>query len=281
MGEIRFVTDTEQFLSENKGLVYGTIKEFNFDTIFGKNMTYDEILQIGMTAFNQAATIFCGEARAFAGYARKDIHSALMEKYRRSFEQETLDNFLKTKKKNDTIRLVTDNMGLVHSVIRRNNFETTLGYCMDYDDLVQIGSMALLRAAETFNGESKFSTYAYKVILNALTDEYRRRSKDLKQEYIFLDADNGKEILSATVGGIDDQLIMSEKHIMMLITQAKSRYAGVTLKGIEALVLRANGYQVREIAQMYDSKSNHVGAWISRAATCLRKDEAFVELMSV
>jgi len=68
---------------------------------------------------------------------------------------------------------------------------------------------------------------------------------------------------------------------MELIAAAKNRYAGVTLKGIEALVLRANGYQVREIAQMYDSKSNHVGAWISRAATCLRKDEAFAELMSV
>ena len=278
---IRFSSDNEQFLSDNMGLVYGTISEFNFDTIFGKNTTYDEVLHIGMAAFNRAATIFCGEARVFAGFARKTVHTALMDEYKKLFVQETLESYLEAKKKRDIVGLVTDNIGLVHSVIRRNNFEATLSHCMDYDDLAQIGSMALLRAEETFNGESKFSTYAYKVILNALTDEYRRRSKDLKQEYISLDAENGKEILPATVGGIDDQLIISEKYIMELITAAKNRYTGVTLKGIEALVLRANGYQVGEIAQMYGSKSNHVGAWISRAATCLRKDEAFAELMSV
>ena len=53
-------------------------------------------------------------------------------------------------------RYVTENMGLVHMVIKRY-----IGFGTEYEDLVQIGSIGLIKAAENFDKEKniKFSTY--------------------------------------------------------------------------------------------------------------------------
>lgn len=47
---------------------------------------------------------------------------------------------------------------------------------------------------------------------------------------------------------------------------------GVARLGIEALELKVKGYSGADIAQLYQTKPNHIGAWISRAAEKLRKD---------
>ena len=48
---------------------------------------------------------------------------------------------------------------------------------------------------------------------------------------------------------------------------------------MEALALKVKGYTGADIARMYHTKPNHVGAWISRAAEKLRGDEVFVSLL--
>ena len=50
-------------------------------------------------------------------------------------------------------------------------------------------------------------------------------------------------------------------------------YKGAARLGIEALELKVlEGYGVTDIAHMYSTKPNLVGAWISRAAKLMRED---------
>ena len=46
--------------------------------------------------------------------------------------------------------------------------------------------------------------------------------------------------------------------------------------GIEALELKIRGYSGADIARLYHTEPNHVGAWISRAKAKLKKDAAFM-----
>ncbi len=68
-------------------------------------------------------------------------------------------------------KLIVDNMGLVKSTARR-----FIGRGTDFDDLVQIGSVGLIKAAKAFDPKLgyEFSTYAFSMI----TGELRRHFRD-------------------------------------------------------------------------------------------------------
>ena len=98
--------------------------------------------------------------------------------------------------------LVERNMGLVKSIVGRFT-----GRGVEYDDLVQIGALGLLKAVERFNPELKvkFSTYAVPLIIGEIKQYLRtdglikvsRGEKELVQKVMrarthFL-AENGKE----------------------------------------------------------------------------------------
>eukprot|EP00814_Leptocylindrus_danicus_P007307 CAMPEP_0116006890 /NCGR_PEP_ID=MMETSP0321-20121206/1988_1 /TAXON_ID=163516 /ORGANISM="Leptocylindrus danicus var. danicus, Strain B650" /LENGTH=456 /DNA_ID=CAMNT_0003475511 /DNA_START=228 /DNA_END=1598 /DNA_ORIENTATION=- len=59
-------------------------------------------------------------------------------------------------------KLVMANMGLVHAVVKGNRFQGGLRNAASYEELVQEGSLGLLRAAELFDPSRglRFSTYA-------------------------------------------------------------------------------------------------------------------------
>lgn len=67
--------------------------------------------------------------------------------------------------------LINSNLGLVKSTVRR-----FLNRGTEYDDLVQIGTIGLIKAAQAFNPELgfNFSTYAFSMI----TGELRRHFRD-------------------------------------------------------------------------------------------------------
>lgn len=69
-----------------------------------------------------------------------------------------------------TNRLVTDNLGLVHSCCHK-----FAGRNIEYDDLFQIGCVGLIKAAERFDEEKGFcfSTYAVPVILGEIKRVFR------------------------------------------------------------------------------------------------------------
>ena len=60
---------------------------------------------------------------------------------------------------------IEQNLGLVHSVAKR-----FLGRGVEYDDLVQIGSIGLIKAVKNFDESTgyKFSTYAVPMIIGEI-----------------------------------------------------------------------------------------------------------------
>jgi RNA polymerase sigma-70 factor, ECF subfamily len=68
--------------------------------------------------------------------------------------------------------LLRNHMALVHGVCRR-----ILGNPDDALDATQEALVAIARKIGSFDGRSKFSTWAYRVATNAALDEARRRSR--------------------------------------------------------------------------------------------------------
>lgn len=64
-----------------------------------------------------------------------------------------------------TDKYIEENMGLVHSVARK-----FLGRNVEYEDLVSIGSIGLIKAAQKFDEtlNCKFSTYAFPLIMGEI-----------------------------------------------------------------------------------------------------------------
>jgi len=154
---------------------------------------------------------------------------------------------------------------------------------LGYDDLYQVGCLALCHAAATYNGSTKFETYAQVVVKNKLMDHCRAVLKK-RPPMRYLDApasdDNRctlEDIIS--VDAEDSLNSLSEADILKILDSVKTSYNGVTLKGIKAIELKIKGYTGKEIAALYGVKSTHVGAWISRAAAKLRKDSRFLSMI--
>ena len=98
--------------------------------------------------------------------------------------------------------LVVENMNLVYFLIRKY-FPT---FAKD-EDLQQVGCIGLCRAVETWDdSKSTFSTYASKVIINAIRNELRARRKHPKTtslNAIVKNSDDLMEIMDTLVGEED------------------------------------------------------------------------------
>ena len=70
----------------------------------------------------------------------------------------------------------------------------------EYEDLVQVGNLGLIKAAKTYNGSVKFATYASRCIVNELYMYFRKNNKHISvvslDEIVFTDSD-GKDITLA------------------------------------------------------------------------------------
>lgn len=77
----------------------------------------------------------------------------------------------------DRDELVTENKKLVHFVA--NKFRHLINSSFDYDDLVQVGYIGLMKAADRFekNGKAKFNTFAYSVIEGEIRNYLRDKSR--------------------------------------------------------------------------------------------------------
>ena len=76
----------------------------------------------------------------------------------------------------DENRLITDNMGLINMVVKRYT-----GFGVDYEDLFQIGSVGLIKAAKAFDAGKnlQFSTYAVAKITGEIKT-YLRDNGEIK-----------------------------------------------------------------------------------------------------
>lgn len=171
----------------------------------------------------------------------------------------------------DKAKLVEENIRVVNAVIKKEICLNNQDIDLEFDELYQIGCLALCKAATLFD-ESKganFFTYAYRIVKNTLLDHCRK--VQCKQKYM---SDTGGSIPEGAAGTSDEEISEAQfwKSFSKITRYAKSKYTGVVLKGIEAIEFKTLGYNGNEIAKLYGVKVNHVNAWISKARAKLRND---------
>lgn len=176
----------------------------------------------------------------------------------------------------DQRKLVEDNLDLIDRVIKKKfRFdETVLG--LEYDDLYQVGAMGLCKAAAHYQAVpgAKFETYAYQVVKNTILDHMRNvlRRRDAYTLYL---QDKSHSMLKPHT--LDQAL--GEKITLQALDDSKGRYSASVRTGIEAISLKAQGYNGVDIAEQFGVKENYIAACISRARKYLQKDKAFLKMI--
>ena len=157
--------------------------------------------------------------------------------------------------------------------------ETVFG--LSYDDLFQEGCICLCKAAKTYDGKTaKFETYAKVVIKNGLLNYCRTMCAGYKRQLPLQELVDSGESSRTFLDflSVEDftEAALSDLTTFDLLELVKEEYSGVARLGIEALELKVKGLSGSEIARLYGVAPNHVGAWISRAAEKLRKNDRFL-----
>lgn len=160
-------------------------------------------------------------------------------------------------------QLVEDNINLVHKVINDKVHCMNLISAFAREDLFQIGCIGLCKAVATDKGGC-FSTYAYRLIWNEICDALSKNIRSIKNEIV---VDELPEDTSFNCCVESENRVVLYKVMDNLNNVPKS-----TRKGIQALMLKEQGYTCREIGDMYGVRANVVTAWISKARKRLRSE---------
>lgn len=156
-------------------------------------------------------------------------------------------------------KMVEDNLGLVGKVIRDKVHGLGQAEMMEYDDLFQIGSIGLCKAAATDKGGSAFSTYAYRLIWNEICDALVKQSRIQKREQ------NREGEQSVAASDVAEQWELRE-----MLSKAETAAEGAAARGIHALKLFTLGYSSQEIADLMQAQPGTVRLWMTKARRFLR-----------
>lgn len=183
-------------------------------------------------------------------------------------------------------KLTEDHLSIVAKVI-----QTLTCGCMyvSYDerqDLLQIGNLALCKAAMNYDGSRPFETYAKVVIRNAIYDYWRSLQKE-RTYTCSMDAiadnetDTSYQQLLADTSSLQN---WEQEHNLRSIYEYLQTLQNVNCttikKGIQALLLQQNGYTSQEISKHYGVPASHVRAWKSKARKYLQQDATLYALLS-
>ena len=157
--------------------------------------------------------------------------------------------------------LVERNMGLVGKVIKDKVHGLGQLGVPSYEDLYQIGCIGLCKAAISDKGRC-FSTYAYRLIWNAICDELIRATRLSGKEQPF-------DSLEDPIDDIQKEAL-DTFDLGLALQQAKDSAQGVTAKGIHCLELTAQGYSSQEIAAIVHAEAATVRMWMTKARRYLR-----------
>lgn len=190
--------------------------------------------------------------------------------------------------KNDR-KLIEDNMHTVEITVKRimKKFGISKN---EYEDYCQIGYLVLCSKVQRYDGSTRFSTFADKVLTNAFIDKYRfekNRNKELLSldDVCSEDSDgNGVSLAEFLVAdtNVENEVLskITNDAIKKYIASAKTKCsAKTTVRGFEALELKLEGYSGEEIANMFDVPSNSLRSWMSRAKKALLNEKDFVALV--
>lgn len=183
-------------------------------------------------------------------------------------------------------KLTEDHLSIVAKVIQ--NLTCGCRY-VSYDerqDLLQIGNLALCKAAMNYDGSRPFETYAKVVIRNAIYDYWRSLQKE-RTYTCSMDAiadnetDTSYQQLLANTSSLQN---LEQEHNLRSIYEYLQTLQNVNCttikKGIQALLLQQNGYTSQEISKHYGVPASHVRAWKSKARKYLQQDATLYTLLS-
>ncbi len=166
--------------------------------------------------------------------------------------------------------IVEANMGLVGKVIKDKVHGLGQNTAFGYEDLFQIGCIGLCKAAATDKGGC-FSTYAYRLIWNEICDALIKASRIQENEFYIEDNLTGR--VEKTLCERDLLLLCEQK---LLVQTVKERASGMTLKGIDCLLLSVQGYKSADIAKSMDADPGTVRMWMTQARRFLREQPEII-----
>lgn len=183
-------------------------------------------------------------------------------------------------------KLTEDHLSIVAKVIQTLTCGCRYVSYDERQDLLQIGNLALCKAAMNYNGNRPFETYAKVVIRNAIYDYWRSLQKE-RTYTCSMDAiadnetDTSYQQLLANTSSLQN---LEQEHNLRSIYEYLQTLQNVNCttikKGIQALLLQQNGYTSQEISKHYGVPASHVRAWKSKARKYLQQDATLYALLS-
>lgn len=184
------------------------------------------------------------------------------------------------------LKLTEDHLSIVAKVIQTLTCGCRYVSYDERQDLLQIGNLALCKAAMNYDGNRPFETYAKVVIRNAIYDYWRSLQKE-RTYTCSMDAiadnetDTSYQQLLADTSSLQN---WEQEHNLRSIYEYLQTLQNVNCttikKGIQALLLQQNGYTSQEISKHYGVPASHVRAWKSKARKYLQQDATLYTLLS-
>lgn len=140
----------------------------------------------------------------------------------------------------------------------------------DADDIYQDAMIAAYKALPSFNRESKFSTWLYRIVVNTALS-HRRKLKRIWQRFAASQDDEGVELINQQSCA---QYETPESEILNQELNRQINQALTVLTGKErmAFVLcHQQGFKIREAAEMMSSNDNVIKVNLFRARKKLKK----------
>lgn len=183
-------------------------------------------------------------------------------------------------------KLTEDHLSIVAKVIQTLTCGCRYVSYDERQDLLQIGNLALCKAAMNYDGNRPFETYTKVVIRNAIYDYWRSLQKE-RTYTCSMDAiadnetDTSYQQLLANTSSLQN---LEQEHNLRSIYEYLQTLQNVNCttikKGIQALLLQQNGYTSQEISKHYGVPASHVRAWKSKARKYLQQDATLYALLS-
>lgn len=183
-------------------------------------------------------------------------------------------------------KLTEDHLSTVAKVIQTLTCGCRYVSYDERQDLLQIGNLALCKAAMNYDGNRPFETYAKVVIRNAIYDYWRSLQKE-RTYACSMDAiadnetDTSYQQLLADTSSLQN---LEQEHNLRSIYEYLQTLQNVNCttikKGIQALLLQQNGYTSQEISKHYGVPASYVRAWKSKARKYLQQDATLYALLS-
>lgn len=181
--------------------------------------------------------------------------------------------------------MFAENINLIHNAIQTYTSRGDMAdNAVDYDDLFQIGSMALCKAIKTYsNTKFAFSTYATTIIRNQLYSCISRKRSDAAFVAAkIIDDPDGVSIVDGNLdfekNACDD--VMHQEHVKILLELAKEfeqKNKNTIAIGIKAMLLESQGFARKEIADMFNTSVQALTVYIQRSRKKLMSNQKFVK----